>query len=133
MHITSRTICALALMSGAISAASAADLPAATKKALAELKLESSIMDGLDAELEIPKAWVEGAAQEKGGVIILGTWQEAEFRRITESFVERYPSIKLNYVRATSLRPRHQGIGGFGYGARHRRRDHQRRRFIRRI
>lgn len=102
MHMTLPAICALALMSGAISAAAAAELPTATKKALVELKLESSIMDGLDAELDIPKAWVDGAAQEKGGVIILGTWQEAEFRRITESFVERYPSIKLNYVRATS-------------------------------
>ncbi len=103
MHnFTARALCALALMSGSISAAAATELPTATKKALAELKLEPSIMDGLDAELDLPKAWVDGAAQEKGGVIILGTWQEAEFRRITESFIERYPSIKLNYVRATS-------------------------------
>ena len=101
-NFTSRAISALALILGSFSAASADELPAATKKALVELKLESSIMDGLEAELDIPKAWVDGAAREKGGVIILGTWQDAEFRRITESFIERYPSIKLSYARSAS-------------------------------
>ncbi|MFN4281548.1 MAG: ABC transporter substrate-binding protein [Alphaproteobacteria bacterium] len=103
MHnLTSRALCAAAVILGSISAATATELPKATKAALTELKLESSIMDGLDAELDVPKAWTDGAAQEKGAVIILGTWQDAEFRRITEAFVERYPSIKLNYARSTS-------------------------------
>lgn len=101
-HWTLRALCALALATGAISGAAAADLPAATKKALAELKLEPSVMDGLDAELAVPKAWIDGAAQEKGGVIILGTWQDPEFRKITEAFVERYPNIKLAYTRAAA-------------------------------
>lgn len=99
---TLRGLCALVVAAGAVSGAAAADLPAATKKALAELKLEPSVMNGLDAELAVPKAWIDGAAQEKGGVTILGTWQDPEFRKITEAFVERYPNIKLAYTRAAS-------------------------------
>lgn len=99
---TLRGLGALAVAAATLSGAAAADLPAATKKALAELKLEASVMDGLDAELAVPKAWIDGAAQEKGGVIILGTWQDPEFRKITEAFVERYPNIKLAYTRAAA-------------------------------
>ncbi len=101
-HWTLRGLCALVMAAAAMSGASAADLPAATKKALAELKLEPSVMNELDAELAVPKAWTDGAAQEKGGVVILGTWQDPEFRKITEAFVERYPNIKLAYTRAAS-------------------------------
>lgn len=79
----------------------AAELPDATKKALAKLKVDASIMNGVDAELDVPKAWLQGAAKEKD-VIILGTWQEREFLRFSEPFKERYPSIKLNYQRASA-------------------------------
>jgi iron(III) transport system substrate-binding protein len=61
-------------------------------------------MDGLDAELNVPKAWIDGAAKEDGA-IILGTWRERQFLGITEAFKERYPGVKLNYHRAgTSAR-----------------------------
>ncbi len=79
----------------------AADLPKATQKALAKLKLDASILKGLDAELKVPKAWLDGAAKEKG-VIILGTWRDREFLRMTGPFKKRYPSIKLNYHRAST-------------------------------
>jgi iron(III) transport system substrate-binding protein len=95
-------VTALALVLG--TAAGAADLPKATQKALAKLKLDASILKGLDAELKVPKAWIDGAAKEDG-VIILGTWREREFLGMQAAFKERYPSVKLNYHR-TSTRAR---------------------------
>ena len=83
-------------------AAHSAPLPAATQKALAELKLDSSILNGLDAELDVPKAWVDGAAKEDS-VMILGTWQDTEFRQMIAPFNERYPSVKLTYYRAGTV------------------------------
>lgn len=77
----------------------AAILPSATQKVLAELKLDPSVMQGLDAELNVPKAWVDGAAKE-GRVIVFGTWRDDEFRRMTGPFNQRYPSVKLMYNRA---------------------------------
>ena len=53
---------ALALAQGT----GAAELPKATQKALAELKLNASVLEGLGAELAVPKAWLDGAAKERG-------------------------------------------------------------------
>lgn len=80
------------------ASASAADLPKATQKALKDLKLDASLMDGLDAELNVPKAWIDGAAKEDE-VIILGTWGNRGFETMTAPFRERYPKVKLNYHR----------------------------------
>ncbi len=77
----------------------AANLPPATQKILSELKIDPAAMSGLDTELDVPKAWVDGAIKE-GSVIIFGTWRDDEFRRMTAPFVQRYPKIKLMYNRA---------------------------------
>lgn len=79
--------------------ADAADLPRTTQKVLAELKLDASLMNGLDDELKVPQAWLDGAAKE-GEVIILGTWPERQFRVMTEPFLARYPFVKLRYDRS---------------------------------
>ncbi len=98
------TLSVAVLTLGLSASASAADLPKATQKALAKLKLDASVMNGLDAELAVPKAWIDGAAKEEGA-IILGTWRDRQFLAITEAFKERYPGVKLNYHRAgTSAR-----------------------------
>ena len=47
----------------ALSAAGAADLPKATQKAMADLKLDPALLNGLDAELNVPKAWLDGAKE----------------------------------------------------------------------
>jgi iron(III) transport system substrate-binding protein len=94
--LASVTAFALTLALGA--EASAADLPKATQKVLAELKLDASLMKGLDAELKVPKAWLDGAAKEKE-VVILGTWPNKHFRTMAAPFRERYPFVKLNYHR----------------------------------
>jgi iron(III) transport system substrate-binding protein len=80
--------------------AAAADLPKTTQKVLTELKLDASLMNGLDAELDVPQAWLEGAKKE-GEVVILGTWSSRQFRVMTEPFAARYPFVKLKYDRAT--------------------------------
>ena len=90
---------ALVLTLAPVAPSEAASLPAATQKTLADLKLDPSILQGLDAELAVPKAWLDGAAKESG-VIIMGTWRDNEFRGMTRAFNERYPSIKLTYNRA---------------------------------
>jgi len=77
----------------------AAELPKSTQKALTDLKLDASLLDGLDAELNVPKEWIEAAKQEKE-VIVTGTWQPREFQDMTAAFRERYPFINLRYERA---------------------------------
>lgn len=93
------SLSALILTMISVPSVAAANLPAATQKTLADLKLDPSILKGLDAELDVPKAWLDGAAKE-GGVIIMGTWRDNEFRGMTRAFNERYPSVKLTYNRA---------------------------------
>lgn len=93
-------LAALSLMLAPAASAQAASLPAATQKALEELKLDASILNGLDAELAVPKEWLDGAAKEEGGVIVMGTWRDTEFRRMAQAFNQRYPSVKLNFNRA---------------------------------
>src|SRR4051812_22291802 len=81
------------------AAASAAEGPKSTAKALAALKLPASRLDGLDAELAVPKAWLDAAAKEKE-TIIYGTWNEREFGAMTAPFKERYPFVRLKYDRS---------------------------------
>src|SRR5918998_4151052 len=83
----------------ALGPAVAAEVPKATQKAIADLGLQTSVLDGLDAELNVPQAWIDGAKQEKE-VIVSGTWEPREFRDMTAAFRERYPFINLRYERA---------------------------------
>jgi hypothetical protein len=78
---------------------SAADLPKATVKLLAELELSPDILAGLDQELTVPAEWIEGAKKE-GALRMGATWDPPQYRKMTEAFVERYPFIKHEYSRA---------------------------------
>lgn len=108
---------ATALVSALIlgAGAGAADLPKATQSALAELKLDPSLLDGLDAELDVPKAWLDGAAKEKE-VVILGTWNAGEFRAMTAPFKERYPFVNLRYSRSGTSQRTTQVLVALGEG-----------------
>jgi iron(III) transport system substrate-binding protein len=90
---------ATALILATVQGAGAADLPKSTQKALAELKLEASVLNGLDQELAVPKAWLDAAAKEKE-TLISGTWNEREFSVMTAPFKERYPGVTLKYDRS---------------------------------
>jgi hypothetical protein len=50
---------------------STAELPKATQKVLSEIELDPNLMNGIDAELKVPQAWLDGAAKEEE-VVILG-------------------------------------------------------------
>lgn len=88
----------LMLMLLGASNAEATNLPAETQKALEHLKLDESVLKGLDAELDIPKSWVK-AAEKEGSVVILSTWRDQEFQQFAKGFNERYPNIKLTFSR----------------------------------
>lgn len=81
---------------------SAADLPKATVKLLAELELPPDILAGLDQELTVPAEWIEGARKE-GALRMGATWDPPQYRKMTEPFVERYPSSSTN-IRAAIAR-----------------------------
>lgn len=94
-----RSILAVTTMAlASVAPAHAADLPKATQKVLAELKLDATAMNGLDAELKVPAAWIDAAKAEKE-VIILGTWDDRQFRTMVGPFRERYPFLNLRYSR----------------------------------
>jgi ABC-type Fe3+ transport system substrate-binding protein len=76
----------------------AAELPRATQKLLADLKLAPAILSGLDKELDVPKAWIEGA-QREAALRVSGTWDPDQFRRMNLAFLERYPFVKQSYTR----------------------------------
>ena len=82
-----------------VACAAAADLPKAMQKVVADLKLDAKDLDGLDQELAVPRAWIDGAQAEKE-TIVLGTWNEKEFRQMVGPFRERYPFINLKYDRS---------------------------------
>jgi iron(III) transport system substrate-binding protein len=80
--------------------ARAEDLPAPTKKYLAMLKLDPSILAGLDQELKLPAGWLDGAKKEPAAQI-LGTWTPQEWRDMTQALKLRYPEVKLDYTRSS--------------------------------
>ncbi|HTI88406.1 MAG TPA: hypothetical protein VL966_17530, partial [Alphaproteobacteria bacterium] len=92
--------CGVVLALAAYSAASAADLPAATQAALKQVKLEPSIMAGLDDELNVPKEWIDKAKAE-GAAKVLGTWDPAEFQKMEPVFRARYPGVNITYARSS--------------------------------
>src|SRR4051812_34221320 len=80
----------------------AADLPKATQAMLAKMKFDASILSGLDQELVMPPEWIASAKNE-GEVKVLGSWDPRQFREMSAPFRERYPFVKLTYVRGGRL------------------------------
>jgi iron(III) transport system substrate-binding protein len=80
------------------SVAYAADLPKSTQSQLSSLKLPLSYMDGLDKELTVPQAWIDGAKKEQS-LRITGSWDNDQFQKLAQPFNERYPFIKITYTR----------------------------------
>jgi ABC-type Fe3+ transport system substrate-binding protein len=88
-------VTALAL-SLAPSIAYADTLPPATQKMLAAIKLDPSILDGIDAELKVPDAWMEGAKKE-GAVVLYDTMSPNGFKKVYSVFSTRYPFVKITH------------------------------------
>jgi iron(III) transport system substrate-binding protein len=64
------------------------------------LKLDSSILAGLDEELAMPQAWLDGAKNEPPAQI-LATWTPTEWRALSEPLRLRFPTAKFDYVRSS--------------------------------
>lgn len=82
----------------AIGGVHAADLPKATQDILKKAKFDPSILAGLDDELTMPQAWLEGAKKEPD-LKILASWDPRQFSEFSAPFRERYPAIKIQYNR----------------------------------
>ena len=81
-----------------LPAARAADLPAATKDILKDLKLDASVLKDIDRALDLPKAILDRARKE--GTVKVGSSIDAKrFLEMVKPFQERYPFIKINYSR----------------------------------
>ena len=78
--------------------ASAQTLPKSTVEMLDSLKIEPSIMSGLDDELKIPETWIAGAKKE-GKLRLTGSRDAKQFTEMVKPFRERYPWIDFDYSR----------------------------------
>ena len=86
----------------ACSLAAAAELPRATQDLLRQTTFDAAILAGLDAELAMPKEWLDGARDETD-LKILASWDPKQFRVLSAPFRERYPFVKLTYMRGTLI------------------------------
>ena len=83
-----------------ISFSAPAPLPKSSEEMLKKLKLESAILTNIDKELEVPKAWLDGARKE-GKLRIYSTFDPEQVEVLSRPFKERYPYINIEYSRAS--------------------------------
>lgn len=69
-----------------------------TKKMLEALNLKPDILAGLDEDLAVPQAWIDGAKKE-GVVRVRLTMTEQRFAKVAKVFKARYPDIDVSYTR----------------------------------
>jgi len=91
----------IALQLGSLSTfAFAAPLPKSTEEMLKKLKLDASVLSNIDKELEVPKAWLDGARKE-GKLRIYHTVDPPQAEVMFRPFKERFPFISIEYSRAS--------------------------------
>ncbi len=90
------------LLALSLPVASFADepLPQTTQKIMKDKNLDLKLLSGLDQELQMPQAWIDGAKKE-ALLRIGGTWDPGQFDAFARPFHERYPYITLRYSRGT--------------------------------
>jgi ABC-type Fe3+ transport system substrate-binding protein len=96
--------CAAFVVSGVLVLSSAParadDLPPTTRKFLAQIGQQPSLLKEIDAALAVSPALIDAARKEQG-IRIGGTWDPKQFREMAKPFEERYPFVKLTYLRAS--------------------------------
>src|SRR5436190_5728947 len=108
-------LCALAALTLPGRAVVAAELPSATKAIVSALKLDPGLLAGMDDEAALPPGWREKARQE-GALQIIGSWDPAQFEKMTKPFHERYPEVRINYVRGGTYDREVKTLMGFKAG-----------------
>jgi hypothetical protein len=78
----------------------AASLPKSTEEMLKKLKLDANILSNIDKELEVPKAWLDGARRE-GKLRIYHTMDPPQAEVMFRPFKERFPFVPIEYSRAS--------------------------------
>ena len=92
---------AVAAMIGLSAPGFSAELPKTTRTMLKDLKLDASVLKGIEQELKIPNSWVKKSKKE-GTLRVISTGFEPKiFRKFTRPFRERYPWIKFSYTRSS--------------------------------
>ena len=96
---SSTIVMAAAFLAAMSAAAARADsMTPVTREMLAALKLPDSALDGLDAELAVPQAWVDGAKRD-GAIKVRLTSAEPQFAAYLRLFKARYPGVEIEYFR----------------------------------
>ena len=80
--------------------AASAPLLKSDQEMLRKLKLEANILANVESELEVPKAWLEGAKKE-GKLRIFSTLDPGQMDVLLRPFKERYPFIAIEYSRTS--------------------------------
>lgn len=80
--------------------ASAVEITPTMKTVLQEEHLSPDILNGLDKELAVPQAWIDGAKKE-GTVKVQMNTDPRDFAGVIKAFEERYPFVKIDYLRMT--------------------------------
>ena len=100
-RLSSLLLLVIALQLGSLSTfAFAAPLPKSTEEMLKKLKLDASVLSNIDKELEVPKAWLDGARKE-GKLRIYHTVDPPQAEVMFRPFKERFPFISMEYSRAS--------------------------------
>jgi len=100
-RFSSPLVLAIALqLSTLFNLALAAPLPKSTEEMLKKLKLDASVLSNIDKELEVPKAWLDGARKE-GKLRIYHTVDPPQAEVMFRPFKERFPFISIEYSRAS--------------------------------
>ena len=95
--LRSGIVAAVVALALAPAGSRAENFTAETTKLLKESKLGPEIMAGLDKELAMPAAIVEGARRE-GLVKARMTLNVKEFAKVAPVFEARYPGVKIEYI-----------------------------------
>jgi iron(III) transport system substrate-binding protein len=68
----------------------------AAQKILDDLKMDPSVLSGIDDELKVPQAWLD-AAKGEGAVVVYDTIRPREWEKIYPVFAARYPDVKIDH------------------------------------
>ncbi len=90
---------AFAVIAGAATGA-IGKTPASAVKLAREYKISAPLRAKWESEHKVPDSWIAGARKE-GELRISGSMKPQEFKRMAAPFFERYPFIKVNYVRGS--------------------------------
>ena len=91
---------AFVLIGAAPAFSASAPLPKSMQEMLKKLKLEPAILGDIDKELQVPKAWMDGAQKERK-LRVFSTFDPPQAEVLFGPFKERYPFIAIEYSRAS--------------------------------